>query len=131
MSDFAGDFELQLDQPTTENSDPQRPWRIPDFEAMRVENPARHPVVDRCIQAAANAFAEAYAAGQSNAFSALIAQSAYAAAMPDPVGELDTRNFIACVAYGIHSRMLEPDRVPRLLYAAQVALTGLSQKRKL
>lgn len=128
MSDFAGDFVLPPDQATTEDSKRARQRRIPDFESIRVDNPARHPIVERCIQSSAKAFAEAYESGQTRDFCLLMAQSAYLATMPDPVGDWDTRNFIACIAYGVHSHLIPQDEASRLLYAAQIALTGL-QKR--
>lgn len=114
-----------------EEPEPTRPWRVPVIEAMNnLENPARNPVVNRCVAAAARAFAEGYNSGQTKYFSLLMAQAAFSAAMPDPVTEEDTRSFVACVAYGIHSRMIYPDEAPRLLYAAQIALTGTASKRK-
>lgn len=143
MSDFAGDFVLQLEQsapatasqpsrldPPPAGSKRRRPVRIPNFEALTVQNPGRHPVVAACIQAAALAFVEGYQSGQPRDFCILLAEAAYTAAMPDPVGEWDTRNFIACVAYGVHAHLIPQDEASRLLYAAQIALTGLSQKGK-
>ena len=130
MSDFAGDFVLQPDTPDTTDSERERAPRMPNWEAMKAMNPGRNPVVANCIHAAAKAYAEGYFSGQCEDFCILVAKAAFGASMPDPVGEWNTRDFIACVAYGIHSSMIDTETAARLLYAAQVALTGVSQKRK-
>lgn len=108
----------------------ERSWRMPNFEAMNMDNPARHPAVNRCVKAAAQAFAEGFHSGQTTSFSVHMARAAFAAFMPDPIGEDPTREYIACVAYGVQSHMIEPDEAARLLYAAQIALSGTAHKRK-
>jgi hypothetical protein len=53
------------------------------------------------------------------------AAAAYRAAMPQLASWLGIRDFIACVAYGLLTDAIPPDRSGQLLYAAQTALSLL------
>jgi hypothetical protein len=53
------------------------------------------------------------------------AAAAYRAAMPKLASWSGIRDFIACVAYGLLTDAIPPDRSGQLLYAAQTALSLL------
>ena len=58
------------------------------------------------------------------------ANFAYRQAMPAPVGYSNICDFIACVTYGMLMRRLWSEDGPRLLYAAQVALSTIAPQSK-
>lgn len=107
----------------------QRRTRVPNFETINIPSP-RNPAVDRCIQAAALGFKEAYDSGLDGEGCLDMARVAYFAAMPSPCYEYDTRTFVACVTHGMLTNIINPDLGSRLLYAAQVALTGTNSRNR-
>jgi hypothetical protein len=58
------------------------------------------------------------------------ADYAYREAMPALVGYSNICHFIACVVYGMLMRRFDPEEGPKLLYAAQVALSTIAPQAK-
>ena len=58
---------------------------------------------------------------------AIQGRAAWLTSLPPLSGTEGIRDFIACVAFGMANEVIPPEKVARLLYAAQTALTLESQ----
>jgi hypothetical protein len=78
--------------------------------------------VRRCCDAHDRAYKTSLAKGESDYSSSSKARRAFFRAMPPLDGYENIRDFIACVAHGMHIDFVLDDHSSKLLYAAQVAL---------
>jgi len=83
-----------------------------------------NPAVARCCEAFNRTYKANIAIGQSKSAAIDCAATAFREAMPPLVGHDNIRDFIACVAQGILLGAIESSKSSKLLYAAQVALSG-------
>ena len=86
--------------------------------------PAANPAVARCCDAFNRTYKVNIAINQTKPAAVECAAAAFCEAMPPLVGYDNIRDFIACVAQGILLGAIESSRSSKLLYAAQVALSG-------
>jgi len=90
----------------------------------------RNAAVDRCCAARLRSL-QGSQRRQDNDWETLKrAARAYCNAMPDLIGRENISEFIACVAQGLLLKAIDPNVGPKLLYAAQVALSSLNQESK-
>jgi len=52
------------------------------------------------------------------------AQAAWQACLPELTGRGEVRAYIACIAWGLHARILSADEAKTMLYTAQLALAA-------
>lgn len=83
--------------------------------------PEPNPAVAYCRQAYRQAFKAAKEQGKRQSEWEWEAKEAYRRAMPPLSGRENIRDFIACVAYAMVTRMIISPESTQLLYAAQVA----------
>jgi hypothetical protein len=81
------------------------------------------PVVGRCSDAYDAAYKEALAKGEHNFTAKEIAAKSYRTAMPAPLDLDSTRDFIACVTFGVLTDVFTLKMANSLYYAAQIALS--------
>lgn len=86
---------------------------------------AGQPIVDRCKDVWDATFRREMARTRDSIGARVTANEAYRAAMPPLTGADNIRDFIACVAQGVLLRTIRECDAPRLLYAAQVAISAL------
>ena len=102
-------------------------------EAVQIElqtaDDQQNPAVARCCHAwqAAYDHAVEYDAPEYKVREA--ARDAFRNAMPPLVGRQNIRDFIACVACGLLRGLILDMEVPRLLYAAQIAVSADGSSR--
>jgi len=89
---------------------------------------ASNLAVAHCCKAYARAQKAARARGKGQIFAAIAANEAFRNAMPVLIGYDNIRDFIACTAHGILIDAINGEQGARLLYAAQVALTGVRRQ---
>ncbi|MDE3187775.1 MAG: hypothetical protein KGM96_09660 [Acidobacteriota bacterium] len=89
-----------------------------------VEPAHANPAVARCSEAFARVYKANIAINQTKAAATDSAAVAFREAMPPLVGQDNIRDFIACVAQGILLGAIDSSKSTKLLYAAQVALSG-------
>ncbi|MGP8271771.1 MAG: hypothetical protein ACLQLH_17040 [Terracidiphilus sp.] len=92
----------------------------PTTEANATPDP-ENPSLDHCIEAYMRAFKRAKRQGKDHSSALEIADRAFRTAIPLPSGSENTRNFVACVTYGMLLEAISGPAGARLLYAAQVA----------
>ena len=83
-----------------------------------------NPAVARCCDAFNRTFKVNIAINQTKAAATECAATAFREAMPPLIGQDNIRDFIACVAQGILLGAIDSSKSSKLLYAAQVALSG-------
>jgi hypothetical protein len=99
--------------------------RIIAFDESLTCNPAVH----HCYLAAQQAAQAILEEDPDDTLQALWnATNSYCNAMPSLAGHENIRNFIACVAQGMLLGVIYYDEAPKLLYAAQVALSVLPRE---
>lgn len=81
------------------------------------------PVVCRCSDAYELAYQTALAAGRSEDAAEETAKRFYRGAMPAPIDLESTRDFIACVTFGVLADLFPLKEATALYYGAQVALS--------
>jgi hypothetical protein len=86
--------------------------------------------VIRCCGAAHRAFLAAVAEGKPNEIAEAEGAEAYRRAMPPLDSDENIRNFISCVAHAMLIRIIDPAEAPRLLYAAQCAITAVRKSSR-
>ena len=79
------------------------------------------PVVLRCRNTFEVAYNEALQAGKSTIAATDAAEESYRTSMPAPLDVESTRDFIACVTYGVLTRVFTLKEATSLYYAAQIA----------
>ena len=90
------------------------------------ESLACNPAVHRCCLAAQKTAQASLEEDPDDTLQALWnATNSYCNAMPSLAGHENIRDFIACVAQGMLLGVIYHDEAPKLLYAAQVALSVL------
>ena len=88
---------------------------------------AENPAIVTCA-AAYNEVYLRFMQSRRDKFEALKAgRAAWLTTLPPLTGPDSIRDFIACVAYGMATDVIQPEKGARLLYAAQTALTLESQ----
>lgn len=95
------------------------------LEESLCQAPVRNAAVQRCLAARDRSLQESLARKDDNDDANELASDAYRAAMPDLTGYENIRDFIACVTHGMITGAVHPIEAPRLLYAAQVAISAL------
>ena len=96
-----------------------------DFQsASSAAEPAANPAIARCCDAFNRTYKVNIAINQTKAAATECAATAFREAMPPLVGQDNIRDFIACVAQGILLGAIDSSKSSKLLYAAQVALSG-------
>jgi hypothetical protein len=81
------------------------------------------PVVIRCSGAYEVAYKEALAKGEHSFTANEIAQKSYRKAMPAPLDLDSTRDFVACITFGLLTEIFDLKMANSLYYAAQIALS--------
>jgi hypothetical protein len=84
-----------------------------------------NPAVVHCCEAYSRARKAALAQGKGNIFAVIAGDQAYRNAMPQLSDYESIRDFIACTAHAIATDVIVGPLGPRLLYAAQVALSAV------
>lgn len=99
---------------------------LPTPPGQDLENPA----VAACCRAWEETYEEALESGDVSEYDATQrANQAFRDAMPPLTGAQNIRNFIACVAAGLLRSVFSGSEGPRLLYAAQIAVSAGSPRR--
>jgi len=102
---------------------------IPISEPAPVQ-PQHNPAVQRCCEARERSLEFSRAKKIGNWDTEKFAAAAYCEAMPNLSGYENIRDFIACAAHGMVIRAIDRNEGPKLLYAAQVALSALRSEPK-
>jgi hypothetical protein len=107
---------------------PQAPDPTPHTPtpACALDNPA----VARCEEEWTRVYQAQLKKKKSSGDATEEADWAYREAMPAPVGYSNICNFIACVVYGMLMGRFTFEEGPKLLYAAQVALSTIAPQAK-
>jgi hypothetical protein len=92
--------------------------------------PTRNAAVLRCCAARESSLRESRAKNRDNYDTKKFANYAYCDAMPDLSGHENIRDFIACVAHGMVTGVIDAIEGPKFLYAAQVAIGALRREPK-
>jgi len=100
-----------------------------DSNSTQTSAPARNRAVQLCIEAGRKAYEAARAENQSESKAGSAASDAYIAAIPHLSGADNIRDFIACVAYGMLKQIIFMPTATKLLYAAQVAISGVERNQ--
>lgn len=94
-------------------------------------NPAMaNSAIAFCCDAWLRTYTRVFAKDGSNVAARFRAAESYRKALPPLTGEDGIRDFIACIAQGMLIGAIDDKRGTRLLYAAQVAHTAISQPSK-
>lgn len=97
----------------------------PDEAANYYGSALDNPSVTRCCVAAHRAFLSAVANGKPDTEAEADGAAAFRRALPALDNSENVRDFISCIAHGALIRAIEPSEAPRLLYAAQCAVSLL------
>lgn len=92
--------------------------------------PLRNAAVLRCCAARESSLRESQARKRDSYDTDHFATYAYCDAMPDLSGQQNIRDFIACVAHGMVTGVIDAIEGPKFLYAAQVAIGALRREPK-
>ena len=108
------------------------PTLTPPAPAVPTETPALtapepNPAVAWCRQAYIKAYKESKSNGNREFEAERHAADAYRKAIPPLCGAENIRNFIACIARAMLTKMMNGADATRLLYAAQVAHTVIDR----
>ena len=90
----------------------------------------KNPAVAHCQEVREQVYRLALKKKKGGAVALLDAGEAYCHAMPPLIGYENICNFIACVGYGMLTRVFMYATGTKLLYAAQVALTTVAPRSK-
>jgi hypothetical protein len=105
-----------------------QPAQIPGTEsALPTE---RNPAVQRCCEARERSLEFSQAKKIDSWIRKESAAAAYCEAMPNLSGYENIRDYIACTAHGMVIKVIDRSEGPKLLYAAQVALSALRSQPK-
>ena len=99
---------------------------IPESEPDSIRNPA----VRRCVEARTHRIRLELRKGVEDYEAEESGNDAYRQAMPDLSGLQNIQDFIACVAHGMMLDSSVFSNAPRLLYAAQVAMSAARRDAK-
>ena len=87
-------------------------------------DPEQNPAIARCLSARLQTYKAEIKRGETWDAASARGLSAYLDALP-PLSDADNiQDFIACVTHGYRKMIVHDWQVPRLMYAAQVALTA-------
>jgi hypothetical protein len=92
--------------------------------------PTRNAAVLRCCAARERSLRESKTKGLDRFDTKVSAAAAYCDAMPDLSGCQNIQDFIACVAHGMITGLIDHIDGPKFLYAAQVAIGALRHEPK-
>jgi hypothetical protein len=90
----------------------------------------KNPAVAHCWEAQELVYRLSMEKKKGRVIALLNASEAYCRAMPPLVGYENICDFIACVGYGLLTRVFLGEMATRLLYAAQVALSTIGPREK-
>jgi len=100
---------------------------LPRGEAKAASHSA---AVERCCQARIRSLQDSKASNLNDWETKKRASQAFFNAMPDLTEYENIRDFIACVAQGMLLGAIQPIEGPKILYAAQVAVSALHARPK-
>jgi len=95
------------------------------------DDPELNPAIARCLAARLRTHKASLQKGETTSTASALALSAYLDALP-PLSDPDNiRDFIACVTHGYRKLIIQDWQVPRLMYAAHIALTACQFQQQL